>query len=96
VATNALLERKGGEGILRECEFLVPVRVTIISDRRKAGPCGIPGGGAGKKGRNSLYAKGRRVALGSKVNLLASPVDLLRVQTPGGGGYGSRARDGKE
>jgi N-methylhydantoinase B/oxoprolinase/acetone carboxylase alpha subunit len=82
---------KGGEGIVREYEFLVESQLTIISERRKFPPYGLEGGCAGAVGRNTLIRKGREMVLGSKINLRVEPGDVLRVETPGGGGYG-RAR----
>jgi N-methylhydantoinase B/oxoprolinase/acetone carboxylase alpha subunit len=80
----------GGEGIVREYEFHVPAQVTLISERRKFSPYGAKGGKSGKKGRNTLITKGKRISLKSKCNLKAQPGDLLRVETPGGGGYGRK------
>jgi N-methylhydantoinase B/oxoprolinase/acetone carboxylase alpha subunit len=79
---------KGGEGIVREYEFLVESQLTIISERRKFPPYGLEGGCAGAVGRNTLIRKGREMVLGSKINLRIEPGDILRVETPGGGGYG--------
>lgn len=79
---------KGGEGIVREYEFLVASQLTIISERRKFPPYGLEGGRAGAVGKNTLIRKGREMVLGSKINLRVEPGDVLRVETPGGGGYG--------
>jgi len=79
---------KGGEGIVREYEFLVASQLTIISERRKFPPYGLEGGRAGGVGKNTLIRKGRETVLGSKINLRVEPGDVLRVETPGGGGYG--------
>lgn len=81
---------KGGEGIIREYEFFVPARVTIISERRRFSPYGIKGGEDGKKGRNILFSKGKKIPLRSKTNINVNPGDILRVETPGGGGYGRK------
>jgi N-methylhydantoinase B/oxoprolinase/acetone carboxylase alpha subunit len=82
---------KGGDGIIREYEFLVPTQVSILSERRKFSPYGIRGGEAGKKGKNSLIDNiGKKKSLGPKVNLNVSPGDILRIETPGGGGYGKK------
>jgi len=82
---------KGGEGIIREYEFFIPTHVSILSERRKFGPYGLQGGGKGKKGRNTLISKGKKRLLDSKVNLIVKPGDILRIETPGGGGYGKKA-----
>jgi len=84
--------RRGGDGIVREYEFLVPTALTIISERRKSAPYGLRGGAAGKPGANILISKGRRKKLGGKANLTLEPGDILRIETPGGGGYGKPRR----
>ena len=83
-------KNKGGEGIIREYEFLVPAQATIISERRKFSPFGAQGGKNGKKGKNTIFTKGKRITLNSKVNIEVLPGDVLRVETPGGGGYGQK------
>lgn len=83
-------KNKGGEGIIREYEFHVPTQVTIISERRKFAPYGIQGGKSGKKGKNILISKGKKIPLSSKVNIKVLPGDVLRIETPGGGGYGRK------
>jgi N-methylhydantoinase B/oxoprolinase/acetone carboxylase alpha subunit len=83
-------QHSGGEGIIREYEFLVPAQVTIISERRKFSPYGLQKGKSGKTGKNTLFTKGKKIPLKSKCNFNVQPGDLLRVETPGGGGYGSR------
>ena len=81
---------RGGDGIVREFEFRVPTRVSIMSERRRFPPYGLRGGEPGKKGRNTLISKGRNRTLGSKVNLTVQTGDVLRIETPGGGGYGKK------
>ncbi len=76
---------RGGDGIVKQIEFLTGAQVTILSDRRNRGPYGLEGGGAGKPGRNRL--NGRRVA--SKARLDCGPGDVLTIESPGGGGYGN-------
>jgi N-methylhydantoinase B/oxoprolinase/acetone carboxylase alpha subunit len=80
----------GGHGIVREYEFLVPTHISIMSERRKFSPYGLRGGKPGAKGRNVLIQKGTKTVLSSKVNTKASPGDVLCIETPGGGGYGSK------
>jgi N-methylhydantoinase B/oxoprolinase/acetone carboxylase alpha subunit len=82
--------KKGGEGIIREYEFFVPAQVTIISERRRFAPYGVQGGRSGKKGNNLLFSGGKKIPLSSKVNIKVSLGDVLRVETPGGGGYGQK------
>jgi N-methylhydantoinase B/oxoprolinase/acetone carboxylase alpha subunit len=81
-------KRKGGDGIIREYEFTVPTQVTVISDRRRSNPYGMRGGNPGRKGKNILYTRGKRKTLDSKINIMVDSGDVLRIETPGGGGYG--------
>lgn len=81
---------RGGDGIVREFEFLVPAEVTLLSDRRARGPWGLAGGASGKPGRNTLLRAGRSRKLPGKTRFEAKPGDVLRIETPGGGGYGKR------
>ncbi|MFO7867197.1 MAG: hydantoinase B/oxoprolinase family protein [Candidatus Aminicenantes bacterium] len=81
---------KGGEGIIREYQFLTPSQISIISERRTFAPYGINGGEKGGKGRNLLIAKGKKRTLRSKANIQAQAGDILRIETPGGGGYGQK------
>ena len=78
----------GGDGIIREYEFLTPADVTILSDRRLRGPYGLHGGEAGKPGRNLLLRRGRPRLLPGKVRTSVEAGDVLRIETPGGGGCG--------
>ena len=79
---------RGGDGIVREFEFLVPAEVTLLSDRRERGPWGLAGGASGKPGRNTLVRAGRSQKLAAKTRFDARPGDVLRIETPGGGGWG--------
>jgi N-methylhydantoinase B len=80
----------GGEGIVREIEFLTQVRGSILSDRRKFRPYGLAGGGSGKPGKNQLTVHGRVRTLPSKVAFTASRGATLTIHSPGGGGWGKR------
>jgi len=87
--------RRGGEGIVREYEFLVPADLTIMSERRRFPPYGLRGGRPGAIGRNTLISRGRAKALSGKVSARVGPGDILRVETPGGGGYGRPHRSAR-
>ena len=81
---------QGGEGIVREYEMLGPVSVTLLSDRRVHTPYGAGGGKPGQVGRNILIrADGTEQVLPSKVRLSLNTGDRLRLESPGGGGFGS-------
>jgi len=81
-------KNRGGDGITREYEFLGDAEITILSERREIGPWGLEGGEDGKLGKNVLIRNGREEILPSKVNLKVGKGDRLRIETPGGGGYG--------
>lgn len=74
----------GGDGLVRELEFLSPMRVSVISERRRVPPYGMRGGDPGTPGMNLLNGK----PLAHRVSVEVSPGDVLRVETPGGGGWG--------
>jgi N-methylhydantoinase B len=79
---------RGGNGVIREIELLTETQVGILSDRRARGPYGLAGGSAGRPGKNSLIRGNRKIALPAKCALHARAGDVLRIQTPGGGGWG--------
>ena len=81
-------QHRGGDGVVRELRFLASAEVTILSDRRIHGPWGLKGGDAGRSGRNTLVRGKREIRLPGKVRLESQPGDLLRIETPGGGGWG--------
>ncbi len=80
----------GGDGLVREFEFLQSLEVTVLSERRVFAPYGLAGGGPGAKGRNLWIKKdGREIDLGGKNQFIAEAGDRVRILTPGGGGYGA-------
>jgi N-methylhydantoinase B len=76
--------RRGGEGIVREIEALAAMRYTLIGERRRHSPQGRDGGGDGSPGRDLLNGE----PLPSKAEGDLRPGDVLRIETPGGGGHG--------
>lgn len=80
----------GGNGIVREYEFLTPVTLTVISERRRYAPYGLAGGKAGRPGKNILVSGGKRRKLGSKFQVILKAGDVFRIETPGGGGFGRK------
>lgn len=83
---------RGGDGIEREVELLGPARVTILSDRRVHPPYGLAGGAPGAVGRNSLGAPdGSERELPGKASVEVEAGSVIRIHTPGGGGYGEPA-----
>ena len=85
---------RGGDGIIRGLDFLADVRGSIISDRRRFPPWGLAGGRPGRPGRNQLLLPsaagrpGRLLTLPSKAMFNAPRGSILRIETPGGGGWG--------
>jgi N-methylhydantoinase B len=78
----------GGEGIVREIEMLADVQAGILSDRRKLRPYGLMGGLPGRPGKNEIIVKGQARRLPSKCTFRALAGATIRVETPGGGGWG--------
>ena len=82
----------GGEGVIREIELLTDAQVTILSDRRKTLPYGLRGGQSGKAGRTILISKEGETVLAGKESVQAKAGDRVRIETPGGGGYGKKRK----
>jgi 5-oxoprolinase (ATP-hydrolysing) len=83
---------RGGDGIVRRIEFLRPLKVSVLSQRRGPyAPFGLAGGQSGALGRNTLRRAGsaEEIDLGGCFQIDAQPGDLLTIETPGGGGYGA-------
>lgn len=79
--------RRGGDGIVREIEFLSEVEVTVLSERRRTPPYGLFGGQPGMVGKNTVIKGGKRESMPGKFSIRLKKGDRLRVETPGGGGY---------
>ncbi|VAW30784.1 N-methylhydantoinase B [hydrothermal vent metagenome] len=79
---------KGGDGLIRTIRFLTPVTVTVTSERRKQGPYGLQGGKNGNPGRNSLIQGENITQLPGKFTRELASDDILKIETPGGGGWG--------
>src|ERR1700733_11347673 len=77
----------GGDGIVRELQFLDAADVMILSDRHKRGPYGLEGGASGACGNCAVEGKRRP----SKTRFSIQPGETLRIETPGGGGWGRRS-----
>ena len=76
---------RGGDGVIREFEALAPMEATLLTERRRHGPAGADGGGDGVAGSNTLNGK----PLASKATQRLVAGDILRIETPGGGAWGS-------
>ena len=86
---------RGGDGLVRELEFLAPVHVSVLTQHRSSGPYGVEGGAAGAPGRQRLQrSTGEVVKLASVDGVRAEPGDRLEIETPGGGGWGAPEETG--
>jgi len=93
----------GGEGVIRDLEFLEPMQVSILSERRTRQPYGMEGGGPGAMGRNTWIKQPRKedgdlddegnsttreINIGGKATVWMGKGDRLVIETPGGGAWG--------
>jgi N-methylhydantoinase B len=81
---------RGGDGVIREIETLTPARMSLLSERREHAPYGADGGQPGQPGLGVVIRDGKRTPLESKCSRQLEAGDIVRIETPGGGGYGER------
>ncbi len=95
-------QHRGGDGVIRDIEFRIPVQVSILSERRVFHPYGLHGGEdaacglniwvrkvrKGGRGEDADDAEERHINLGAKNTASMQPGERIIVMTPGGGGYG--------
>ncbi len=83
---------QGGDGLIRELELLADAQVTLLADRRRFRPYGLQGGEDGTPGRASISSSdgGNDSELPGKCSLHVPKGNVLRIETPGGGGWGTR------
>ncbi len=80
---------RGGDGIVREVELLSDAEVTLLADRRTRGPYGLQQGKDGAAGRTEIIrCDGSREQLPGKCSVRLKKGDRVRVESPGGGGWG--------
>jgi N-methylhydantoinase B len=80
---------RGGDGIVREIEVLTDAEVTLLADRRQRGPWGLQGGEEGAAGKASIVHHDERASvLPGKFNTRLKKGERIRIETPGGGGWG--------
>ena len=80
---------RGGNGLVREIRLLAPAQVSLLADRRRFAPYGLAGGHDGACGSASLIrASGTTEVLKGKGSVYAGAGDVIRIETPGGGGWG--------
>jgi len=95
----------GGCGVTRDIEFLQPIQVSILSERRVHQPYGLQGGEPGERGRNiwikqpreedgdkveGAAARPRTINIGGKATMFMGKGDRMIIHTPGGGGWGTK------
>jgi N-methylhydantoinase B len=79
---------RGGDGVVRELRVLEDCRLSVLAERRRHGPRGAGGGEDGRPGRTLVNGE-------EQAPKLTQPLragDVVRIETPGGGGYGSTTR----
>lgn len=84
-------KHSGGSGVIRQVEFLKPLSVSLLTERRgQYAPFGLEGGSPGQPGKNSILRSGSVTPeiLPGKTQLDVEAGDRLTIETPGGGGYG--------
>ena len=81
-------KNRGGDGIVREIAVTAEAELTLLAERRLTRPWGLAGGDPGEPGRDTIRSGGHLSRLASKANVHLKPGDRLRVETPGGGGWG--------
>lgn len=80
---------RGGNGIVREVQLLSDAEVTLLSDRRSRGPYGLQGGNDGAAGRTEIiHRDGTREQVTGKCSVRLKKGERVRVESPGGGGWG--------
>ncbi|MCW6037664.1 hydantoinase B/oxoprolinase family protein, partial [Spirulina subsalsa FACHB-351] len=80
---------KGGNGVIRQIQFLEPMTAAILSSRRRVAPFGLAGGEAGLPGKNYVLRRGEiREELGNTAMVELEAGDCFVIETPGGGGLG--------
>lgn len=85
----------GGSGIVREIEVLTDSQVTVLADRRKAGPYGLAGGDDGARGKTSVVRpQTAPEELPGKTSVRLRKGERIRIESPGGGGWGTASADG--
>ena len=84
---------RGGDGVVRELEFLAPMSLSLLTQHRTQAPQGLAGGGAGQPGQQHLVRHNGQVEpLASLDQQDVLPGDRIVIETPGGGGWGEGKR----
>ena len=83
-------KQRGGDGVVREIEALVPSRMSLLADRRKRAPYGLHGGSDGKPGSAVLIRENHSQKISAKGSHELKAGDRIRLETPGGGAWGKK------
>jgi N-methylhydantoinase B len=81
-------KHRGGNGVVREIETLVPARMSLLADRRVRRPYGLNGGEEAAAGEDFIIRDARARRIKSKGSWELEAGDRVRIETPGGGGWG--------
>ncbi len=84
---------RGGDGLVREIKMLANATATVISERRTIPPYGLNGGESGATGVNTVIMQSKKEVMPSQFSTELNPGDILRIETPGGGGFGRKNQD---
>lgn len=98
-SSGGLGQYDGGDGIIRDVEFSMPIKASILSERRAFSPYGMKGGGDGQRGLNTWIRAedGSRINIGGKNTVTVAKGDRIVIETPGGGAWGEpRANESVE
>ncbi len=87
---------KGGDGLIREWFVCKNCHLSLLTERRASMPYGLQGGGAGVAGKNCLCRDGVWQSLPAKGSWQLRASDLIRIETPGGGGFGEEKSQRRE
>ena len=83
----------GGDGVVREWRVLEDCHLSLLTERRESQPYGLAGGESGSSGVNSLWRNGQWRSLPAKGSFALKSGDRIRIETPGGGGFGKKKGD---
>ena len=84
---------RGGDGLVREMKMTAPAEAVVISERRSSSPYGLSGGEPGRPGDNFLISGGVAQRMPGKFSVTLKTDDAIRIETPGGGGWGRAAEE---
>jgi 5-oxoprolinase (ATP-hydrolysing) len=88
-ASGGAGEWHGGDGVIREIEFLAPMRASLLANRRLIAPFGLAGGRDAMPGRDYIVRRdGTRENVPPSAEITLAAGDRIVIETPGGGGYG--------